>query len=72
MLSFQPSPKQTQVKLRAETWRCMQELQEKGVLRSIGVSNYDTALLQEVLDLGGVWPQVISFAGEPVEVFLCR
>ena len=50
----------------------MQELQEQGVLRSIGVSNYDAVLLQEVLDLGGVRPQVISFAGEPGEVFLCR
>ena len=38
----------------------MQELQEQGVLRSIGVSNYDTGLLQEVLHLGGAWPQVTS------------
>ena len=30
----------------------------QGVLRSIGVSNYDAQLLQEVADLGGVGPQV--------------
>ena len=53
-------PVQPQAKLRAETWRCLQELQEQGVLRSIGVSNYDTALLQEVVHLGGTQPQVIS------------
>ena len=35
----------------------MQELQEQGVLRSIGVSNYAT---QDLLDLGGARPQVIS------------
>ena len=55
-----PHPSNPQVKLRAETWRCMQELQEQGVLRSIGVSNYDSALLKEVLGLGGARPQVIS------------
>ena len=30
----------------------------QGVLHSIGVSNYDAQLLQEVADLGGVGPQV--------------
>ena len=38
----------------------MQELQKQGVLRSIGVSNYDVALLQEVVNLGGAPPQVTS------------
>ena len=52
-----PPPK---AKLRAETWQCMQELQKQGVLRSIGVSNYDVALLQEVVNLGGAPPQVTS------------
>ena len=32
-------------------------LQEQGVLRSIGVSNFDT---QDLLELGGARPQVIS------------
>ena len=36
----------------------MQELQKQGVLRSIGVSNYDVTLLQEVVKLGGALPQV--------------
>ena len=50
----------------------MEELQEQGVLRSIGVSNYDSTLLYEVVLLGGTRPQVISLisgsfsvAGEP-------
>ena len=38
----------------------MQELQKQGVLRSIGVSNYDVALLEEVVNLGGAPPQVTS------------
>ena len=49
-----------QANLRAETWRCMEELQEQGVLRSIGVSNYDSTLLYEVVLLGGTRPQVTS------------
>ena len=38
----------------------MQELQKQGVLRSIGVSNYDVTLLQELVNLGGAPPQVRS------------
>ena len=53
-------PMPHQAKLRGETWRCMEELQEQGVLRSIGVSNYDSTLLYEVVLLGGTRPQVIS------------
>ena len=53
-------PLPSKAKLRAETWQCMQELQKQGVLRSIGVSNYDVTLLQEVVNLGGAPPQVTS------------
>jgi diketogulonate reductase-like aldo/keto reductase len=54
------APSQVEQKeLRAETWRCLQDFHRKGVLRSIGVSNYDATLLQEVAALGGPGPQVL-------------
>ena len=57
ILSMGPLPAQ-QRQLRAETWRCLQRLNKEGVIKSIGVSNYDEALTKEVLDLGGPKPQV--------------
>ena len=57
ILSMAPSMMDQKV-LRSETWRCLQEYHDDGVIKSIGVSNYDEKLLQEVLDLGGTMPQV--------------
>ena len=57
ILGMAPSP-QEQRDLRAETWRCLQEFNAQGVIKSIGVSNYDEDHLQEVIDLGGTIPQV--------------
>ena len=44
--------------LRLETWKCLEELNKEGVIKSIGVSNYDEHHIQEILDSGGVVPQV--------------
>ena len=38
--------------------RCLQEYNRDGVIKSIGVSNYNKYQLQDVLDLGGQKPQV--------------
>lgn len=38
------------------TWQAMQELVQKGKVRAIGVSNFNTAQLQEVLSIGGPVP----------------
>ena len=57
ILSMAPSMME-QKRLRSETWRCLQEYHDRGVIKSIGVSNYDEHLLQEVLDLGGTKPHV--------------
>lgn len=61
--------------LRAETWRCLEQLQKEGLVRAIGVSNYDTEQVREVVELGGVVPQVnqvhltpFSQQGVPVEL----
>ena len=62
-------PLPSKAKLRAETWQCMQELQKQGVLRSIGVSNYDVTLLQEVVNLGGAPPQVTSALQNEMIIF---
>ena len=44
--------------LRAETWKCLQEFNKDGLIKSIGVSNFDENLLQDIVNLGGVIPQV--------------
>jgi diketogulonate reductase-like aldo/keto reductase len=45
-------------KLRSETWRALQELQRDGRCRSIGVSNYGTEHLEELLADSRVVPSV--------------
>ena len=57
ILSMGPGPEQER-QLRIETWQCLQELYEEGVVKAIGVSNYDEELIKEVLDIGGTVPQV--------------
>ena len=57
ILSMAPTPHR-QRQLRIETWRCLEEVQRSGTVRSIGVSNYDVELLREVLENGEVVPQV--------------
>lgn len=41
-------------KLRLETWRAMQEAVDKGIVKSIGVSNYGIKHLQELLSWEGL------------------
>ncbi|KQM10970.1 hypothetical protein AOA80_10945 [Methanomassiliicoccales archaeon RumEn M1] len=41
-----------------ETWRAMEELRSRGLVRSIGVSNFTTAMMDELLDHGSVVPAV--------------
>lgn len=41
-----------------DTWRAMIDLREKGVLRSIGVSNFTEAMLTRLIDETGVVPAV--------------
>ena len=57
ILSMGPGP-EGQKQLRKETWHCLQELNEEGLVKSIGVSNYYEELLKEVMELGGTKPQV--------------
>lgn len=37
---------------RLESWRAMSELQKAGKIRALGVSNFEVAQLQELIDLG--------------------
>jgi len=57
ILGMAPSASDQKV-LRDDTWRCLQEYNKDGVIKSIGVSNYNKYQLQDVLDLGGQKPQV--------------
>lgn len=41
-----------------EAWRALVELRERGVVRSIGVSNFTPRLLEEIIDDSGVVPSV--------------
>ena len=41
-----------------ETWEVLEELYAEGLVRAIGVSNFEQAHLQELLDLGGTVPAV--------------
>ena len=43
---------------RIDTWRCLQEFHKEGLVKSIGVSNFGEKVIQELLDIGGIGPQV--------------
>ena len=41
-----------------ESWQALIHLQKEGLVRSIGVSNFSVAQIQELADLSGQWPAV--------------
>ena len=52
--------------LRLEQWRALVELRQLGLAKHIGVSNYDQALIQEILDAGLPGPQANQIEFHPL------
>ncbi len=53
------------VKVNAETWRAIEELQDEGLIRSIGVSNFWPEHLEELLNTAKVLPAVNQIEYHP-------
>ncbi len=49
----------------AETWAAMEDLQEAGLVKNIGVCNFGTALLQDLLNYGNQSPSVLQVESHP-------
>ena len=52
---------------RINTWRCLQEFYEEGLVKSIGVSNFEEEEIKELLDIGGTGPQVNQMLMNPYQ-----
>jgi D-xylose reductase len=50
----------------AETWRAMEDLVRAGLVRTIGVSNYNVALLRELLATASIRPAVLQVELHPL------
>ena len=57
ILGMAPGP-EDQKRLRSETWKCLQEFNHRGIIKSIGVSNYGINHLEEILEQKAQLPQV--------------
>ena len=51
ILGMAPSPSD-QSRLRLDTWKCLEEFNTAGVIKSIGVSNYNEEQIQQIIELG--------------------
>ncbi|WP_192349551.1 aldo/keto reductase [Algoriphagus sp. Y33] len=49
----------------SETWKAMQELKEKGLVKHIGVSNFNQNKLKELLKVGGQLPEMNQVEMQP-------
>jgi D-xylose reductase len=61
----------------ADTWRAMEQLVAAGLVRNIGVCNYNTALLRDLLSYARVRPAVLQvelhpYLGQPKLVRFCH
>ena len=65
ILGMKPSPEQQKID-REQTWVCMGQFYKEGVVRAVGVSNYNLGQLEEVLEIGDVKPQVNQVLHTPV------
>ena len=52
--------------LRLEQWRALEELKRLGLTRHIGVSNYNEAAIQEIIDAGYSKPEVNQIEFHPI------
>ena len=48
-----------------DTWRQFERLYERGVVKSIGVSNFNTSQLQRLLEEGSIKPEVNQIESHP-------
>merc|ERR1712176_541054 len=53
------------VKLRKESWEALEELHRNGVVKQIGISNFDERHLKELLGYAKVKPSVNQFEVHP-------
>ena len=51
ILGMGPS-RSDQSRLRLDTWKCLEEFNKEGVIKSIGVSNYNEEQIQQIIELG--------------------
>ena len=55
-----------------ETWKAMIELKKEGILKSIGVSNFNIQHLQTIIDSGMELPEVNQFEIHPWNQQVCN
>ncbi|SIN63309.1 D-xylose reductase [Parasphingorhabdus marina DSM 22363] len=48
-----------------QTWRAMEELQDKGLTRQIGVCNYNSALIHDLMSYARIKPAVLQIEAHP-------
>lgn len=66
---YEPAADKPQMKLAAvplyETWRAMEELVEKGLVQTIGVCNYNTGLLNDLMSYAIIKPSDLQIESHP-------
>lgn len=68
--TYDPAAPQPKMELApvplADTWRAMEEVQRAGLARHIGVSNYGTAMLRDMLSYAAIRPAVLQVELHPL------
>lgn len=66
---FDPDAKQPAMKLAAvplhETWQAMETLVDKGLVKQIGVCNYNTGLLHDLMSYARIKPSMLQVESHP-------
>lgn len=62
--SVEPTMKLAKVPL-IDTWKAMEELQRSGITRQIGVCNYNTGLVNDLLNYASVKPAIVQIESHP-------
>ena len=54
-----------------DTWEALEELHARGIVKNIGISNFNSQAILDILTYAKVKPSMLQIGKSPVQAWLC-